>query len=361
MKKLIYILSGLVLVLLFFVACEEYYTPKLDVVPSMLVVESHLTNDPKQNFVKLSKSQNFNSKDLAEGINGATVELIESKGSSLTGIESSTGYFTFSNTPIPGETYYLRITWENDIYESEKAVMPPLHTIDTLYTNHNVKRSYRTDSYGGPTQIETPGRDICINAPITPALEYYRFYWTAILDWNCTPPMPPGSLFPPATIFGSITFQQIGLFNIVGSKIFSISDKVENHQILFIAYDARIYLDSECKIPGGWTITIDQYGISKDSYDFHEKLNQQFSAEGNLFEPVLAQVYGNIHCVTDSTKLVLGFFDLNSYRQYRYFFYSFGSGQGSEVIPHQLSSYFNISDRVATIGNTAGFREKFIK
>lgn len=342
------------------VSCEEYYNPKLDVVPAMLVVESHLTNDPKQNFVKLTKSQNFNSYDLAEEIKGAAVELIESKGSSLTGVESSTGYFTFSNTPIPGETYYLRITCENDVYESEKVLMPPLPTIDTLYTKHKAERSYRTDSYGGPTQIVTPGRDICINAPITPALEYYRFDWTAILEWNFTPPKPSGSLFPPATISGSETYHQIDLFNIVGPKKFSISDKVENHQILFRAYDATIYLDSATQIPGGWTIIIDQYGISKDSYDFHEKLNQQFSAEGSLFDPVLAQVYGNIHCVTDPTKLVLGFFDLNSYRQYRYYFYSFGSGEGSEVIPHRLNSYFNISGRVATIGNMAFFREKFI-
>ena len=354
MKKLTYILSGLVL--LFFVSCEEYYTPKLDVVPGMLVVESHVTNDSNQNYVKLTKSLNFYSTDLTEKIEGAKVELIESEGSSLTGIESSTGYFTFSDTPISGKTYYLRITSGNDIYESEKEVMPPLPTIDTLYTNHTVELSYRTDSYGGPTKIETPGRNICINAPITPALQYYRFFWTAILPWKYVPPMPPGSIFPPAVISGASTYHQIDLFNIAGPKKFSISDEIENHQILFRAYDTTIYLDSASQVPGGWTIIIDQYGISKGSYDFHDKLNQQFSAEGNLFDPVLAQVYGNIHCITDPTKLVLGFFDLNSYRQYKYFFYSFGSGEGSVVIPHRLSSNFNIPGRVPKIGNTAVIR-----
>jgi hypothetical protein len=67
-------------------------------------------------------------------------------------------------------------------------------------------------------------------------------------------------------------------------------------------------------------LVIEQYGTSKESYDFHQKLNNQFAATGSLFDPVQTQVFGNVLCKSDPTKIVYGYFDLNSYAQYRYFF-----------------------------------------
>lgn len=291
------------------VSCEEYYKPDLEDVDPMLVVESHVTNDPGKNFVKLTKTQSFYSTDRAEGIEGAKVKLISSDGSGLTGIESSTGYFTFSSTPISGKSYYLRITWENDVYESEKVVMPPLPTIDSLYTKHIISKSYQTDIYGTPDLVVTPGREICIDASVTPQLEYYRFDRRAVLQWYA-PTTPP-------TCGWTSKFDN-GIFNLAGPKEFSLSDKITEHHVLFLEYDIRKFLNTDTLTPHGWIVIIDEYGIQKESYDYHEKLNKQLSAEGSLFDPVLTQVYGNIHCTTDPSKISLGFFDLNSYRQYRY-------------------------------------------
>ena len=66
-----------------FASCEEYYTPDLEVVPGMLVVESHLTNDPRQNFVRLSMTQDFYSTVQEEIIIGAKVDLIELGGQKI--------------------------------------------------------------------------------------------------------------------------------------------------------------------------------------------------------------------------------------------------------------------------------------
>jgi len=301
-KELYYIASLAVL----FVSCEEYYKPEMKKVQALMVVESLVTNDPKQNYVKLTKSLDFYSTDQAEEIEGAKVELIESEGSSLTGIESSTGNFTFSNTPIPGKTYYLRIIWGNDTYESEKVVMPPLPTIDTLYTKHVISQSYRNEIYGPPILVKTPGREVCIDATFTPELEYYRFNWRAVLQWVSKP------------YYGWTSKYDNGIFNIVGSKDFNLSAKITQHPVLFLQYDTQDFLDPS-QTPLGWIVIVDQYGIQKESYDFYETLNKQISAEGNLFDPVLTQVNGNIHCTNDTSKVVAGFFDLNSYRQYRYF------------------------------------------
>jgi hypothetical protein len=69
---------------------------------------------------------------------------------------------------------------------------------------------------------------------------------------------------------------------------------------------------------------------------------------------VLTQVYGNIRCKTDSKKIVVGFFDLNSYRQYRYFFY-FGYDQTGKVIQRRLNRYPEIPEG----GNQLGIQPAF--
>lgn len=334
-EKFVYIL----LIALTFVSCEEYYTPELDSAQSMLVVESHMTNDPTQNFVRLTMTQPFYS-GVADKVTGAKVEFISVGAETTRGIESSQGYYTFSQIPVPGKKYLLRITHQKDLYESDVVIMPPLPSIDSLYTHHKVEKIYRASSYGPPFLEEIPGREICINAPVTQKLEYYRFNWQAVLQWLYPPPQTD-PLFIPPIWYGWVSVYNNGPFNLAGSKEFRVSDKVLNHPILSLPYNCEAYLDSSALIPAGWILIIDQYGITKDSYNFHEKLNKQFSAEGSLFDPMLTQVYGNMVCRTNPEKKVLGFFDLNSYRQHRYYLY-LGNGDERLVIQRRINRYPDI-------------------
>ena len=335
-------------------SCEEYYTPDLDVVEPILVVESQMTNNSTANFVKLTMTQDFYNTTETEKVTGAKVELIQVNGAKESGTESSTGYFTFKTTLIPGKEYYIRITHQNDIYESETVAMPSVPSIDSLYTQHKIIKSYTTDAYGSPTLIETPSRQIYIDAPITSDLHYYRFNYRAIEQWMYTPASSDGP--PPPTLYGWKSVYGNGLFNIAGPKEFSTSEKIYKHAIRSLEYDGRVYLDSTSLTPMGWILILDEYGTSKNSYDFHESLNKQFSAEGSLFDPILTQVYGNLHCESDKSKTVLGFFDLNSYRQHRYFLY-LGDGADEHVTQRRLNTYPDISDAGYTEGTTPSFWE----
>ena len=57
-------------------SCEDYYTPDLDVVSPILVVESRMTNNSSNNFVKLTMTQDFYNSTETEKVTGAKVELI---------------------------------------------------------------------------------------------------------------------------------------------------------------------------------------------------------------------------------------------------------------------------------------------
>lgn len=344
----------LALIVFLISGCEDIYTPEIEVVPARLVVESHITNDLSQNFVRLSMSRDFYNFDTPETVKGAKVELLESGGTLLQGIETGDGYFTFLTAPAVGKKYTLRIKHQQDSYESDPVIMPPLPQIDSLYTKHKIEKSYRTDSYGIPNLVETPSREILIDAPISAQLSYYRFYYHAIIQWTYNPPSVFGP--PPPSWYGWKSVYDIGAFNLAGPKEFSVSEKISTHPVLSLSYNGNQYLDSVTQLPSGWIVILDEYGLQKESYDFHARLNSQFSAEGSLFDPMFTQVYGNIHCTTDHSKIVLGFFDLNSYRQYRYFFNNLSKNDNS-VIQRQLFTYPEIPSDGYLIGQYPSFWE----
>ena len=334
-------LNHLVLSVFILTSCEEYYKPAMDVVPAILVVEAQLSNDSQHSFVKLSMTSDFYNRVLSDSITGANVKLVEGANYTIEGYEKSKGYFTFAESPVFGKRYYIRITYNGDVYESNSVTMPPKPAIDSLYTRNVYLKEYQLDINGAPFLVETPGREICIDASITPALQYYRFSNRAILQWVYDPPSVNGP--PPPQWFGWKSIHDNGLFNLAGPKDFRVSADIHQHSLMTLAYNGLTYLDFTGQIPAGWIMIIDQYGITKESYDFHLKLNQQLSATGNLFDPVQTQIYGNIHCVTIPEKLVLGYFDLNSYRQYRYYL-NLGTGPDNQVVQRRLDRYLEIPE-----------------
>jgi hypothetical protein len=328
-----------------------------------LVVDSHITNDPQQNFVRISKTRSFYSTNAIDWVGGAVVELVAENFQIIKGREDAPGYYVFPATPVSGRRYKLRITYLKDIFESDYVMMPPIPTIDSLYTRHEVEKVYKTNGYNVPELFDQPGRQLYIDAPVTSQLQYYRFNYRAIIQWVYNPFTvdDPGSTLvkPPRgtnyvrptpedtsyhVLYGWITETNKNLFNLAGPKEFSVTKRIEEHPIVALAYNSYVYLDSTVQEPYNWIIILDQYGISKESYDFHEKLNRQFSADGTLFDPVIGQVYGNILCKTDPEKIVLGFFDLNSYKQYQYYL-NLGLGSDETVVLRQLDQFFDIPDR----------------
>jgi len=335
-KELIYF-SFLIMLLS---SCEEKYTPAIDNIDGQLVVEAQITNDPTKNFVHLTKTTSFYDKQTSAVVSGASVELVEINGKTTQGTTNGAGFFVFSTVPVPGKNYKLRIILQNNIYESEVVTMPPVPSILSFYTGHIVTKEYLTDGYGTPVAYESTARELYVDAPITPELSNYRFITRAILEWSWYPESTFG--IPPPPHYGWESHYPKSDFNIAGPKKFSQTGIIEKHPIMSLPYNAKeLYLKPDSMF-NGWIMVIDQYGTSKGSFDYHENLNSQFAATGSLFDPIQTQIYGNITCISDPSKTVFGYFDLNSYRQYRYFLY-FTIPNGT-VTQRQIYKYPLISE-----------------
>lgn len=325
---------------IFFSSCEEFYNPKIELIEGQLVVEALITNNLSSSFVHLTNTTSFYDKQPPTPVSGALVELVEINGKAIQGIENSPGYFIFNSVPLTGRNYKLRILIKKDIYESEPVTMPPLPTLSDLNTEHKEKKIYITDGYGVPQAYNQQGREINVDLPVSTSLSYYRFNVRSILEWTWDATVKNAP--PPPTVYGWLSYYQNDKFNLAGPREFSPTEKIEKYPLLMISYNAKDYLHSDSLISNGWILIIDQFGTSKGSFEYHEKLNSQFAADGSLFDPVQTQIYGNITCITDRTKVVFGYFDLNSSRQYRYYFNL--SSPFTNVILRQIFRYPYIPD-----------------
>jgi len=167
MKQILALFLSVATFLALLVSCEDYYKPSIEDMPGLMVVDSHVTNDPNQNFVRLSKARSFYSTAAVEWVSGAIVELVQDNFQIIRGREDAPGYYVFPATPQSNKKYRLRITYLKDIYESEYIVMPPIPSIDTVYTKHEVKKVTRTNAYNVPEKFDQPGRNIFIDAAVS--------------------------------------------------------------------------------------------------------------------------------------------------------------------------------------------------
>ena len=351
-KRLIY----LSLTLSSLASCEDAYHPKIDTVEGHLVVQGLITNDPAQNYILLTKTTAFYDKTPSETVPGATVNLIDGNGSIIQGKESSQGNFHFDTVPLTGQEYKLQILLNKDIFESESVMMPPVPSIINFYTERVEKTEYQTDAYGVPYPVKVIGRELYLDAPVTQLLSYYRFDMRSVLEWYYQPPMmgPPPPFIPP--IYGWLSIYYKENYKIAGPKKFSQSDKIEKQPLVLLPYNTSLLIKPDSTF-SGWIFILDQYGTSKGSFDYHEKLNSQFSADGTLFDPIQTQVYGNITCKTDPSKITFGYFDLNSYRQYRYYLYFTNPSSNGSITIREITRYPYISDEGKTIEYPPGWWE----
>ena len=309
-------LKYLLLLLVLFVSCEQIYQPAIDHVSGQLVVEALITNDLTRNSVHLTRTRAFNDQVALPEVSGATVQLIETGGATIKATESTAGLYVFNSAPVTGNSYKLRITISSDIYESEVVTMPPLPTITKFYTTDVVQKVYVNNGGSVPEAVLKDLREIDVDLPVSNSLSHYRFDARSVLEWTWD--SIKGQEYPSA--YGWYSYTPNNQFILAGTPDFSQSGNLVKQPLLTVSYNALDYLYSDTLVSHGWILIFEQYGTSAGSYNYHQQLNSQFAATGSLFDPIQTQIYGNIKCKTDSSKIAYGYFDLNSCQQIRYYF-----------------------------------------
>ncbi|WP_458626182.1 DUF4249 domain-containing protein [Winogradskyella sp. PC D3.3] len=261
MKRLVYIS----LVLTLFLNCEDVIDVDLNTAEPKLVIEASINyfkNTPgNAQRVKLSLTTPF-FEDTIPPANGAIVKILDTNGNIFNFVEiENTGiYRTNSFIPVIDEEYTLMINYDDEIYTATESLMPVV-PIDYIEQNNE----------GGFS-----GEDIELKAYYTDPMGIDNYYFFEFI--SNIPVVPTLNVYDD-------TFTD-------GNQIFGF------------------YTEED--LESGDIVTIRNYGISSQFYDFMFILLQQGSdTGGGPFETQPATIRGNCINTTNPDNFPFGYFRLS--------------------------------------------------
>lgn len=268
MKLLKYILITTVL----FYSCEDVITLDLETEDSRLVIDASINwvkgTTGNTQSIKLSLTTPYFSQEIVPANNAIVVVTDENNNTFQFLEEGNTGIYSTSNfTPVIGRKYFLSINYNNETYTAQETFVS-VSAFDTI----------QQDEGAGFT-----GEDIEIKAFFTDPINEENHY-----------------LFE---------FQP-EIFTIPDLNVYE--DRFTNGNQMFGYF-------SDEELESGQNITIKNYGISKEFYNYMFVLLQQNSQDsGGPFETQPATVRGNCFNQTNADNYPLGYFRLSEVEEIIY-------------------------------------------
>ena len=287
-------------------ACKQKYVAKTNTPANgYLVVEGFINaGDSVTNF-RLSRSSSLDSAQIIPET-GAEVDVQSSNGASYPLTETSAGQYTISQIPVDlSQQYRVHIKTSNskeyfsDLEEAK--ISPPIDSV-----------SWVKDVDGLDVSVST--HDVQ-NKTIYYQWEYEETWqYSARLESHYIR-VGPGVFVPrdSSQMLPTDCWSSDSTANIIISSSEKLSNDVINQfPLTQISYSTSklIYL---------YSILVKQYALTKEWYEWQQKLQANTEQLGSIFDPQPSDVNGNIHCATDPNELVIGFVGCSSVSQKRIF------------------------------------------
>lgn len=317
-RKKIYTL--LVLILLFQWGCTEPFDIETIDYESVLVVESTITNENKQQVVKLSRTSTLeNSEILIES--DANVNVISSEGQIYDFYwDSESGNYLSQQVfaAQPNTNYTLKInTSDGKIYSSTPVVLPPVVELDEVFAERISDPNQKKDG----VQVLVNTADPASNS------KYFRYeyeetykivapnptqYYTEIVNYDLNQgtyqiiltPREPEEICYSTELSTGITQASTTEFN-------------ENRVFRF---PVRYLSKNDPKIQSRYSLLVKQYVQSIEAFTFYKIIKDLGSIQSLLSQGQPGYVAGNISSSAGPEEKVLGFFEASSMTSKRIYF-----------------------------------------
>lgn len=307
------------LILLSLFGCVQKYNPKPgQAYTNALVVDGSLNSGQGQAMLTLSRTGSLSAPArIPEDGATVTIQGSDSTNYSLTGT-SNGNYMAEDLNLDPGRQYRLLITTlEGDNYVSDFVPVIPNPPIDSI-------------NY----QFETNGSlDIWVYTHN--ALNNTKYYqWEFGETWEFHSEYPSSLKYdtigmgPAAVITLDPSITSI-TGNPIDSSIYRCWHSDSSSSILIgntAASGADVISQPIANFSIGaqamtvlYSINVRQFGWSKAGYQFLQGMKTNTEEIGSVFGPLPTQLPGNIHCISNPSQLVIGFFNVTPLQQQRYF------------------------------------------
>ena len=305
----------IVLIMSIFIRCTEIYNPVIDSQADALIVEGLITDGTGPFTVKLSKSVIFtsDSASIQKEVPGAKLTISDNEYNTFELNDKGFGKYTL---PVnfkakTGNSYTLHIeTTDGNIYESNVQQLLPSQSFDSIrgyYTTQgymNMNSEYKNVG-GADIKVDllkpVTGLDSMPRSRFSTNITvqyFFALYNPLIVDWHWA-------------YFGWLSLPLNGIENITDEK--ALSSGIKNHSLGFMPFGIESYgFNTSTFTSVIYYLRVDQYTLNYDSYLFYQGANKQLAASGKIFDPVTAQLYGNMKCINHPSKTVLGLFEVSS-------------------------------------------------
>ncbi|MDP5169282.1 MAG: DUF4249 domain-containing protein [Bacteroidia bacterium] len=316
-----WILAALILglpLLMLLDGCREPYEPDIVGFADLLVVEGRLTNDTAGSVVLLSRSYGFELEKVIP-VSGALVQFESASGTTYVLPELENGRYVSDPAvfdPVIGESYRLYVrTVDGKEYVSSYEEMKATPAIESVDWQIGTKERDVSGLIRDGVYITLNTRDPENNS------RYYRWTWKEV--WEFRVPFPikgpwvweptPGVVPVAPGVSTEVCFRnESSTAFLLGTSRQLDDDVIVEFPLTFV--DAR-----SGKLGYGYSIEVDQYTLSEEEYTFLQTLKKNTETTGSIFDPIPAEISGNIRNMADSTEVVIGYFGASTVTKDRIF------------------------------------------
>jgi hypothetical protein len=299
--------------------CSEVYQPDIETVEPYLVVEGFINTVPGYNYVYLSESRSYNEVPYFDGLSGAVVTVTDDKGNTYSYEGDGKGIYKLllnrGNVAVVGGTYILSVvTSDGDTFESTPQKLVASPPIRRQICEHSQETILTEDVYGSPMELTYSGMNIITETDgILPSDNFYLYNWRAYEEHQAG--LQLGLASYDIYRHRPLSAKYINLIRTGNADEFP-EFHLRDQKIVFVRFGDMI--DYTPIFPDSFTLNynrfdgllfhLEQSSVSAEAYGFYHEIESQLSAEGHLFDPISPQIKGNMHCVNDETKKVIGIF-----------------------------------------------------
>lgn len=288
----------------------DYIAQGIDEEQNILVVEGHISQG--ESYISLSKSANLNDVAFFEFINNAVVY-----------VECDDGARMYAENPIYNAGFsnnrYV-IQTENLQFDRKYRLKIEIEEIDTssegcifqngVYVNCPVKTIEYCSDYAYPIvtpEIDSvfwtksgPGQFVQIHVTThDPEQQALHYKWSYQEDWEIKSDVLPINIPYPSTCWNFEKSRDI----LIGSGEKTVFGNVSGI-IATLPPTSR-------KLEVMYRIIVQQNSISKRAYDYFANIKKNTQKMGGLFDPIPSELRGNITCITEPDRPVIGFIDVS--------------------------------------------------
>jgi hypothetical protein len=309
-------IAGKPLLILFLVVtvctCIDPYNPSIQGREALLVVDGLLTNQDRSYTVRLSRTTSMQNEDPVM-VTGASVSINDQDGRTALLHESSDGIYKTDSLLFIAETgrsYTLKIkTEEGKEYVSDPCIMYPVSEIDSIYY-------IKDQDISNDNSAIYDGIRIFLDSGNPGGGKYFR--WVYDEWWKFSVPNPKRydyinqNNIPETDTLKETCYAHFGSDKIlIRSTESSQTDRIDMEPILFVGSDQSDRLLKQ------YCIDISQLSLSLSEYQFWDQLREINEGGGDIFDIQPFSITGNVHCITDPSETVLGYFQVSAVEEKR--------------------------------------------